>query len=152
MIGSPFGPPNIGSLLGPPNSSLFGPPIASIALNNWKCDQTNNTNFIHINIGQPLLSRFLLASKYIHHLKCMSDAEQFNDLQKLISSQVWNRYNLTDGGQNYSRTHIATNRQAYIIGSSLDTCVWMHVDIKARLVLFSTSVGAMWSNFDARKL
>ena len=66
-------------------------------------------------IGRLLFSRFLLASKYIHRLHCMSDAEQFTDLQKLITSQVWNRYTLSDGGQNYSRTHIAATRVSQLV-------------------------------------
>ena len=45
-------------------------------------------------IGRALFSRFLLASKYIHRLHCMSNAEEFTDLQKLITSQVWNRYTI----------------------------------------------------------
>ena len=61
-------------------------------------------------IGRALFSRFLLASKYIHRLHCMSNPEEFTDLQKLITSQVWNRYTLSSGGQNYSRTHIAATR------------------------------------------
>ena len=51
-------------------------------------------------IGRSLFSRFLLASKYIHRLHCMSRTEHFTDLQKLITSLVWNRYTLSDGGQN----------------------------------------------------
>ena len=46
-------------------------------------------------IGRSLFSRFLVSSKYIHSLHCMNDAEQFNQLQKLITSQ------------HYSKTHIA---------------------------------------------
>ena len=61
-------------------------------------------------IGRALFSRFLLSSKYIHRLHCMDNDEQFKQLQKLITSQVWNRYTVSDGGQNYSRTHIAAKR------------------------------------------
>ena len=58
-------------------------------------------------IGRALFSRFLLSSKYIHRLHCMDNDEQFKQLQKLITSQVWNRYTVSDGGQNYGRTHAA---------------------------------------------
>ena len=51
--------------------------------------QTLSTS-ISTPIGRALFSRFLLASKYIHRLHCMSNAEDFTDLQKLITSQVWN--------------------------------------------------------------
>ena len=81
-------------------------------------------------IGRSLFSRFLLASKYIHRLHCMSRTEHFTDLQKLITSQVWNRYTLSDGGQNYSRTHIAATRVSQPIffgGLSVpDTLVQFH--------------------------
>ena len=57
-------------------------------------------------IGRSLFSRFLLSSKYIHRLHCMSDAEQFYKPQKVKTSQVWNRYTNIGLEQHYSRIYI----------------------------------------------